>query len=69
MASRLEAFDIMSSTGQEAEKNKSRSARAAVGGKESIGSEATKVSEDILKQLADLKIIEISTGSSKRSPC
>ena len=55
MASRLEAFDIMDSTGQEAEKSKSRFARAAAGGKESTSSEATKVSEDILKQLADLK--------------
>ena len=45
MASRLEAFDIMGSTGQEAEKRKSRFARAAAGGKEVTGSDGTKMSE------------------------
>ena len=49
MASRLEVFDIMSSIGQEAEKNKSRFARAAAGGKESTGSVGTKMSEEILR--------------------
>ena len=47
MASRLEAFDIMGSTGQEAAKNESRFARAAAGGKESTGSEGTTMSEEI----------------------
>ena len=55
LASRLEEFDIMSSTGSEAEKGKSRFVRAAAGGKESTGSGETKLSEEILKQLADLK--------------
>ena len=57
MASCLEAFDIMGSTGQEAEKNKSRFIRAAAGGKESTGSEVTKMSEAILRQLADLTVL------------
>ena len=55
LASRLEAFDIMGSTEPEAEKGKSRFVRTAAGGKESIGSGETKMSEEILKQLADLK--------------
>ena len=42
MASRLEAFDIIGSNEQEAEKNKPRFARAAAGGKESTGSEGAK---------------------------
>ena len=42
IASLLEAFDIMGSIGQEAEKNKPRFARAAAGGKESNGSEGAK---------------------------
>ena len=50
VASRLEAFDIMRSTGPEAEKGKSRFVRAATGGKESVRSEV-----EILKQLANLK--------------
>ena len=57
MASRLEAFDIMSFTGQEAEKSKSRFARAADGGNESTGSEGTKMSEKILRQLADVTVL------------
>ena len=57
MASRLEAFDIMGSTGQEAEKSKSRFARNAAGGKESTGSGGTKMSEEILRQLADLIVL------------
>ena len=44
MASRLEVLDIMGSTGQEAEKNKPRFARATAGGKESTGSEGAKAS-------------------------
>ena len=55
MASRLEAFDIMGSTGPEAEKSKSRFVHAAAGGKESAGSEGTQMSVEILKQLADLR--------------
>ena len=57
MASCFEAFDIMSSTGQEAEKNKPRFTRAAADGKESTGSEGAKASNDIIKQLADLKVL------------
>ena len=45
----------MSFTGPEAEKGKSIFVRAAAGGKESTGSGETKMSEEILKQLADLK--------------
>ena len=37
--------------------NKSRFARAAAGGKESTISEGAKVSEEIVKQLADLKVL------------
>ena len=55
MASRLEAFDILGSTGPEAEKGKSRFVRAVVGGKESTVSEGTQMSVEILKQLTDLK--------------
>ena len=55
LASRLETFDIMGSTGTEAEKGKSRFVCAAAGGKESPGSGETKISEEILKQLAYLK--------------
>ena len=44
MASRLEAFDIMGSTGPEAEKGNSKFVRAAAGGKESIVSEGTQMS-------------------------
>ena len=55
LASRLEAFDIMGSTGPEEEKSKSRFDRAAAGGKESAGSGEAKMSDEILKQLADLK--------------
>ena len=51
LASRLEAFNIKGSTGQEADKGRSRFVRAAAGGKESTGSEVTKMSEEILKQL------------------
>ena len=57
MASRLKAFDIMGSTGQEAEKSKTRFARAAAGGTESTGSEGTKMSEEILRQLADITVL------------
>ena len=57
LASRLEAFDIMGSTGQEAKMSKSRFARSATGGKESTGSEGTKMSEEILRQLADLPVL------------
>ena len=72
MASRMEAFDIMGSTGQEVEKSKSRFARAVAGGKESTGSEGMKMSEEIVRQLADLTVLissfgEILTGSSRRS--
>ena len=52
---RLEAFHIMGSTGPDAEKSKSRFVRAAAGGKESTGSREAKMSEEIVKQLADLK--------------
>ena len=52
---RLEAFDIMGSTGTKAKKFKSRFARAAAGGKEPTGSERTLMLQEILKQLADLK--------------
>ena len=45
LVSRLEAFDIMGSTGPEAEKNKSRFVRAATGGKESTSSGEEKMSE------------------------
>ena len=55
LASRLKAFDIMVSIGPEAEKNKSRFVRAAADGKESIGSGEAQMSEEILKQMADLK--------------
>ena len=55
IASRFKAFDIMGSTGPEAEKGKSRFVRAAAGGKESTGSEGTKMAVEILKKLADLK--------------
>ena len=55
LASRLEAFDIMGATGPEAEKSKSRFVRATAGGKESTGSGEAKMSEEILKQLPDLK--------------
>ena len=55
LASRLEAFDIMGSTGPEAEKSNSRFVRAAAGSKESTGSGEAKMSEEILKQLVDLK--------------
>ena len=51
----LEAFDIMGSTGPEKERRKSRFVRAAAGGKESTGSGETKMSQEVLKQLADLK--------------
>ena len=44
MASRLEAFDIMGFAGPGGERNKSRFARAAAGGKESTGSEGAKAS-------------------------
>ena len=47
----------MGSTGQEAEKSKSRFARAAAGGKESTGSEGTKMSKEIVRQLADLTVL------------
>ena len=47
----------MGSTGQEAEKNKPRFARAAAGGKESTGSEEAKMSEEIVKHLANLKVL------------
>ena len=47
----------MGSTGPEAEKSKSRFVRAAVGGRESTGSGEGKMSEDILKQLAELKVL------------
>ena len=57
IARRLEAFDIMGSSGQKAEKNKSKFARAAAGGKESTGSEGTKMSEEILRQLVDLTVL------------
>ena len=65
MASRLQAFDIMGSTGQEAEKNKSRFARAAVGGKESTVPEGTQMSEEILRQLADVIVL---ISSFRRDP-
>ena len=55
LSRRLEAFDIMGSTGTETEKSKSRFVRAATSGKESTGSGETKLSEEVLKQLADLK--------------
>ena len=57
MANRLEAFNIMGSTGHEADKNKSRFACAAAGGKESTDPEGTKMSEEILRQLADLTVL------------
>ena len=57
MASRLKTFDIMVSTGQKAEKSKSRFARATAGGRESTGSEGTKISEEIVRQLADLTVL------------
>ena len=57
MASRLEAFDIMGSTEQEAEKSKSRFACVVAGGKEYTGSEGTKMSEEILRQLAYLTVL------------
>ena len=57
MASHLEVFDIMGSTGQEAEKSKSRFPRSAAGGKESTGSEEKKMSEEILRQLAHLTVL------------
>ena len=74
MASRLDAFDNMRLAEQEGEINKSRFARAAVGGKEFTGSEGAKVSEEIVKQFADLKVLMSSyrqdlDSSSKRSPC
>ena len=55
LASRLEAFDIMGSTGPEAGKSKSRFECATAGGKESTGSGEATMYEEILKQLADLK--------------
>ena len=54
MASLLEAFDMMGSTGPEAEKSKSRYVRAAAGGKEYTVSGEAKMSDEILKQQADL---------------
>ena len=54
LASRLEAFNIMGSTGPETEKSKSRFVRVAAGGKESTSSGEMKLSEEVLKQLADL---------------
>ena len=47
MASRLEAFDIMGSTGPEAEKSKSRFVRAAAGSKESTDSGDAKTSDEM----------------------
>ena len=55
MASRLEAFDIMGSTGPKAEKSKSRFVRTAAGCKDSTSSVEAKMSDEILKQMADLK--------------
>ena len=55
LASRFETFNIMGFTGPEAEKSKSKFVRAAAGGKGSTGSGDAKMSEEILKQLADLK--------------
>ena len=66
MASRLEAFDIMGSTEQEAEKSRSRFARAAAGGKESTGSERTKMLKEILRQLADLTVLMTSFRARSR---
>ena len=57
MASRLKAFDIMGFAGPEGERNKSKFARAAICDKESTGSEGVKVSEEIVKPLADLKVL------------
>ena len=66
-----EAFDIMGSTGQEQEKSKSSFARASAVGKESTGSEGTKMSEEILRQLANLTVLMSSyrpdLDSSSRS--
>ena len=45
----------MGSTGPQTEKNKSRFVRTTAGGNESTGSGKTKLSEEVLKQLADLK--------------
>ena len=44
---------MMGSTGQETDKSKSGFVRAVAGGKESTGSGETRMSEEILKQLAD----------------
>ena len=55
MASRLEAFDMMGNVIPEIEKSKSRFARAAAGGNELIGAGERKMSEEILKQLPELK--------------
>ena len=72
MASRLEAFDMMGYVVPEIEKNKSRFARAAIGGKELNGAGEEKMSEEIIKQLAELKGLvgsygDIWIGSNKRS--
>ena len=48
-ASRLEAFDMMGSTGPEVERSKSRYVRATAGGKEYTGSGEAKMSDEILK--------------------
>ena len=55
LVGRLEAFEMMASTRSETVKRKSRFVRAAADGKESIGSGETKLSENVLKQPADLK--------------
>ena len=55
LARRLESFDIMGSMSPEAEKSKSKFVRAADGSKEYTGSGDSKMSKELLKQLADLK--------------
>ena len=55
MASRLEAFDMMGYIIPEIEISKSRFARVAAGGKELNCAGEGKMSEEILKQLAELK--------------
>ena len=57
IASRLEAFDIMGFAGPQEEKNNSRFALAAAGGKEFTSSEGAKAPEETAKQIADLKAL------------
>ena len=63
MASRLEAFDMMGYVIPEIEGRKSRFACVAAGGKELNGAGEDKMSEEILKQLAELKGL---VGSCRR---